>query len=94
MYVPQEAPGGVGDPAAASGAVPSKQKHQQPQQPKAVLSVLPANAGDLCFEYTPATASDQHQAAKQQPAENESNRAPSPGGYTSSRTIFVVSVLF
>lgn len=58
--------------------------------------VLPASAGDLHFEYTPAlepeapggvTGSEGTGKAGQ-----EANRAPSPGGYTGSRTIFVVSV--
>lgn len=64
---------------------------------------LPARAGDLHFEYTPASpTSTQEMVGASSEVEayamNEggvnvegANRAPSPGGYTGSRTIHVVS---
>lgn len=55
--------------------------------------VLPAHAGDLHFEYTPAVDSESSSASGGQEEEKESNRAPSPGGYTGSRTIHVVSYI-
>ena len=79
------------------------------EKPK-LAPVLPANAGDLFFEYTPAATAgggdggggsggEQGGAeagkgkGKEQEGKGESNRAPSPGGYTASRTIFIVSCL-
>ena len=58
--------------------------------------VLPASAGDLYFEYTPASVNEASDAAGEsekpgKEAKQESNRAPSPGDYTESRTIYVVS---
>lgn len=58
--------------------------------------VLPASAGDLHFEYTPASEQEAPVGVTGSEgtgkAGQEANHAPSPGGYTESRTIFVVSV--
>lgn len=53
--------------------------------------ILPARAGDLHFEYTPAADPESSSESGGQEEEKESNRAPSPGGYTGSKTIHVVS---
>lgn len=112
----QEVQGGADTPVTIT---PSTGQQPRPKKP---APVLPANAGDLFFEYTPAepdqTVTPAAAAATAAPGgdggdggrggkqgragagkgkeegEEESNRAPSPGGYTTSKTIFVVSFWF